>query len=427
MLKRSGRFLSAMTCAAAAGAGLLAGCGTTEPGSTHPAAVSRQVSQEPPVIPTRTIPRPPSAPAMRGAPATALVPLNPAAPPPAEEPPPSPQPTLAIGDAAPPLTIASWLTGEPIDTFEPGVVTVVEFWATWCGPCRTSMPHISELQDSYGEAVRFVGVTRETRDVVEEFLAQEQREGATWADVITYRLAIDEDDATSTAYMRAAGQSGIPTAFIVGKDGIVEWIGHPMSIDAPLEAIVTDSWDRATAVADFQAAKRLQQVLGELGQLRREQKWDEALALLDALQDEVGDKPGLLNLKLPLLEAAGRSEEASAIRKQLVEAAWDNPMALNEISWNVATNEGHTTADLELALEAATRAAELTEHTDGSILDTLARVFYEQGNLDQAITWQEKAVEHADGNPSIEQTLEQYRSERSAEETAAAEAGEAAP
>lgn len=68
---------------------------------------------------------------------------------------------LEIGSVAPPLSIAQWINGEAIDGFNMGQVYVVEFWATWCGPCRTSMPHLSQLQDQYGEEVNFVGVTRE--------------------------------------------------------------------------------------------------------------------------------------------------------------------------------------------------------------------------------------------------------------------------
>ncbi len=42
--------------------------------------------------------------------------------------------------------------------------------------------------------------------------------------------------------MEAAGQNGIPCAFIVGKDQKIEWIGHPMQMDAVLEQVVSDSW-----------------------------------------------------------------------------------------------------------------------------------------------------------------------------------------
>ena len=47
---------------------------------------------------------------------------------------------LKVGDNAPAITIADWVKGEPITGLEKGRVYVVEFWATWCGPCRVSIP-----------------------------------------------------------------------------------------------------------------------------------------------------------------------------------------------------------------------------------------------------------------------------------------------
>ncbi|MDC0317455.1 hypothetical protein OAM37_02900 [bacterium] len=47
-------------------------------------------------------------------------------------------------------------------------------------------------------------------------------------------MSLDDGSWTSNAYTRIAKKNGIPSAFIVGKDGIVEWIGHPGSIDQPL-------------------------------------------------------------------------------------------------------------------------------------------------------------------------------------------------
>ena len=44
-------------------------------------------------------------------------------------------------------------------------------------------------------------------------------------------------------WMTAAGQEGIPTAFIVNKEGKIAWIGHPMEMDKPLEKIVAGTWD----------------------------------------------------------------------------------------------------------------------------------------------------------------------------------------
>ena len=150
----------------------------------------------------------------------------------------SSDPALGIGDTAPLLNIGQWVNGEPQTSGFAGNVHVVEFWATWCGPCLASMPHMSQLQEQYGDAVTFIGVTNEDYGTIEAFLASESPDGRSWGDAISYRLAIDNNGATNVAYMKAANQNGIPTAFIVGRDGKIKWIGHPGGIDDPLRQVV---------------------------------------------------------------------------------------------------------------------------------------------------------------------------------------------
>ena len=57
--------------------------------------------------------------------------------------------SLKVGDPAPALKATKWLQGTEVKSFEKGQVYVVEFWATWCGPCIVMMPHMSDLQQEY--------------------------------------------------------------------------------------------------------------------------------------------------------------------------------------------------------------------------------------------------------------------------------------
>src|ERR1700761_1889608 len=69
-------------------------------------------------------------------------------------------PALKVGDPAPPLRASKWLQGAEVKEFAAGKTYVVEFWATWCGPCIVMMPHLSELQHQYADAgVTFIGYT----------------------------------------------------------------------------------------------------------------------------------------------------------------------------------------------------------------------------------------------------------------------------
>ena len=125
-----------------------------------------------------------------------------------------------LGDPAYPLVGLNWVKGEPV-TITPGRVYVVEFWATWCPPCRDSIPHLTQLQAKYGDRVVFVGVSNEDVATVKPFVTGK-------GDQMAYTVAVDAEGKVAEGYMKAFGQRGIPAAFVGDAEGRGVWLGHPM-------------------------------------------------------------------------------------------------------------------------------------------------------------------------------------------------------
>ena len=161
-------------------------------------------------------------------------------------------PALHVGDNAPAIPITGVIKGDRIDHVEKGKTYVVEFWATWCGPCIASMPHLSEMADKYQGKVSFVSVNtwdynKDAKRVPETEETHVKRV-ADWVtkntDKMRYNIVRDDvSDTISTTWMFAAGRYGIPCAFIVNDEGRIAWIGHPTQMAEPLEAVSNKTWD----------------------------------------------------------------------------------------------------------------------------------------------------------------------------------------
>jgi thiol-disulfide isomerase/thioredoxin len=165
------------------------------------------------------------------------------------------QPTLNIGDAAPPLRVREWLKGEPVDRFEKGHVYVVEFWATWCAPCRAAMPHLSDLAKKYKGKATIISVDRFGTEIIslEKVKAFVDSAGKH----LNYRFAVEDSNFMSTAWVEASGDPGLPGSFIIDREGRVAWIGHPILLGKNLQKVVNNTWDIKEALARRKLGKYL--------------------------------------------------------------------------------------------------------------------------------------------------------------------------
>jgi thiol-disulfide isomerase/thioredoxin len=319
---------------------------------------------------------------------------------------------LKVGDAAPALAGGKWVKGDAVDKFEPGKIYVVEFWATWCGPCIAVIPHVSELQAKYekdGLIVIGQNVWERDQSKVEPFVAN-------MGEKMKYRVRMDDvsgggDGAMAKTWMEAAGQGGIPCSFLIGKDGKIAWIGHPAALEPVLKQVIAGTFDPAKEAAMKDAQERAAQ---RLAQAMENKDYDTALKVVDEFeQSQPALAPQLAGLRFNIYLHKKDYDNAYKAAAKFGEAMNDNPGALNEVAWTIVDAEGLEKRDLDLAEKLATRAVELTERKNAPILDTLARVYFEKGQVEKAIAVQTEAVNNAgddDTKKELNETLEKYKS-----------------
>jgi cytochrome c biogenesis protein CcmG, thiol:disulfide interchange protein DsbE len=150
------------------------------------------------------------------------------------------------GKKAPDLFVEQWLTTAP-DT--KGKVVLIDFWATWCGPCRETIPELNEIQKAFPQDLVVIGISDEKADTVKEFVKTTP---------MNYSSAIDASKKMSTA----VGVTGIPHVIIISTDGIVRWQGFPLSAEEKLtkeivqQIIQTDPGVAKRRAAEKQAANQ---------------------------------------------------------------------------------------------------------------------------------------------------------------------------
>ena len=329
-------------------------------------------------------------------------------------------PSLGIGDPAPRLKLGNWVKGKPLAEFERDQVYVVDFWATWCTPANKSIPMLSDLERKYaGKGVRVIGVSvfEEKPCDVAPFV---ERQG----ERMSYSIACDHvlDGATASqgamalSWLKASGETSLPTAFIVDRAGRIVWIGDSMSVAGPLAEVVAGTWDLEAARTAHALRARVRELRGLLNKQVRAKSWAKVLETTEEMRALAPDtERSTIAWRFRALLELGRDEEAYVCGRAAFESvARDDAYALNIIAWTIVdpTAKPRPGRDLDLALSIAEHATELTERQHPGILDTLATVHFERKSLQLAVDTQEEAVRLAAGREyeaELRERLERFR------------------
>lgn len=339
---------------------------------------------------------------------------------------------LWIESPAPSIKVETWLRGEPLTSFEPGKLYIVEFWRTTFGPCVDAMPHLMQLQEKYRESgVEIVAVAAyeraptadEARSNLDAWLTEKFPN-------LNYRMAFDSSGEMDKLWMEPSFSFTIPTSFVVDRDGHIAFIGEPTELDEVLPRVLNGSWrtsDQAKAVATKRIAKgetearerALKKPIRDKFQAAVEKgDWKTALS---AIEEGITLLPDNLNFRqsqVTLLLHKMRDMEAGLpAMRQFVRDAIDR----NSEHWMIEALDQLFTPGFDYSgFPSAERFAmgeELSKHIvalpqgDGYKFVSypmVAQYYHESGNKARAIELVEQALKALEGPEPISNELKQH-------------------
>lgn len=311
--------------------------------------------------------------------------------------------TLHIGDAAPPIKYSKWLKGTPVASYEDDRLYVLEFWATWCGPCIAAMPQLSALSKKYADNATFIGVNvwEKTGDKpYESSLANVERFVKSSGERMSYNVIADNNaQDMAKNWLTPAGIAGIPSTFVIKNNKII-WIGHPIKLDTIIGPMIAGAFDVAAFKKEYEAEKLDS----------NHQRMEGIKAAMKAVQDAVASKDydeafELIDSsikKIPMLNYLMKAQKFKILLDHFTEAeAIIYAKQLNKEDDAYRSQIAITICDKEnLSKETYLFAAEnfekdLAVRKFSYLFDKLALAYSMAGDNDSAVKAEEKAITQA--------------------------------
>ena len=296
---------------------------------------------------------------------------------------------LGPGSPAPALEVNKWYKGTPVKTLDKNKTYVVEFWATWCGPCIESIPHVTELAKK-NKDVTFIGVSIWEEDEgtkIKDFIAK-------MGDKMDYNIGYSGNQTgMAQSWMASAGPNGIPAAFII-KNGQIQWIGHPMTMEKPLAEIKAGTWNLNEFKKEFDkevAATRqqmeIQKQIAAVRVLVDAGKYAEAKAKLDEIDGKYSAAKGMTKMARFQLIA---KENPTAWEAQAKQYATNKEDA--QLLFGFAMQQTQKGGNLALGAKAIEIALEKVDDNDLLAFYNGANFYYAAKDYKRALPLADKAV-----------------------------------
>jgi thiol-disulfide isomerase/thioredoxin len=307
-----------------------------------------------------------------------------------------------VGDVAPPLKIKEWVRGNPVDLpKEAGKkLHLIEFWATWCPPCKASVPLLTDIQKKFEKDLVIIGVTdpdpyQNSPTEIKQFV---KKQGAS----MTYTVAMDDGGATTQAYMPTDEPVGIPHAFLVGKDGKVVWQGSPLdpSMESVIADVIAGKYDVASARKAADRQRELDKRFAELEQAFEKGQLDVVWSgLMNILKMDPSNEMAMQLLTGIYIEEEGYDGKFREWASRHIQEHGRDPKVMAGLGATLLYIGDLSARVPDLALDAA-KAAYETGKDQPEPIAIYAQAMYQIGALERAIELQKEALAKASDEAS---------------------------